>query len=239
MCRYKRGYKNVINKGIELNNEGTECELMMETSGHGALRENRFLDDGAYMSVKLTIEAARRKWEGRSGIRWVHLHSPQLCAFSHTRSCPEACRLCTVPVQGPSMCSQLLDELEEPKDAVEVRLSITDEEFKQTANEVIEAFEDWVASSEWQVDEPNFEGVRVKVPDNDGAQTGWLLLRASLHDPLLVVNAESDEEGGVLLSHTSPVSLTKKGIHSTCCISPKSSSICRRETNFKQAKKFL
>jgi hypothetical protein len=67
--RYRRGYKNVINKGIELNNEGIECELMMETSGHGALRENRFLDDGAYMSVKLIIEAARRRWEGRKDIR--------------------------------------------------------------------------------------------------------------------------------------------------------------------------
>lgn len=68
--RYQRGYKNVINKGIELNQNGTECELMMETSGHGALRENRFLDDGAYMSVKLLIEDARRRWEGRKDIRY-------------------------------------------------------------------------------------------------------------------------------------------------------------------------
>lgn len=43
---------------------------MMETSGHGALRENRFLDDGAYMSVKLLIEDARRRWEGRKDIRY-------------------------------------------------------------------------------------------------------------------------------------------------------------------------
>jgi hypothetical protein len=67
--RYKRGYKNVINKGIELNNAGQECELMMETSGHGALKENRYLDDGAFMSVKIIIEAARRRWQGRRGIR--------------------------------------------------------------------------------------------------------------------------------------------------------------------------
>ena len=31
VCRYKRGYKNVINKGIELNNAGTDAALMMET----------------------------------------------------------------------------------------------------------------------------------------------------------------------------------------------------------------
>ena len=36
--RYMRGYKNVINKGIQLNNEGEECHVMIETSGHGALK---------------------------------------------------------------------------------------------------------------------------------------------------------------------------------------------------------
>ena len=29
--RYKRGYKNVIGKGVELNGQGTQTELMMET----------------------------------------------------------------------------------------------------------------------------------------------------------------------------------------------------------------
>ena len=29
--RFRRGYKNVINKGIELNKQGTDCQLMMET----------------------------------------------------------------------------------------------------------------------------------------------------------------------------------------------------------------
>lgn len=36
--RFKKGYKNIIDKGIELNEEGVNCPLMMETSGHGALR---------------------------------------------------------------------------------------------------------------------------------------------------------------------------------------------------------
>jgi len=30
-CRWKRGYKNVIGKGIELNKAGTDTPLMMET----------------------------------------------------------------------------------------------------------------------------------------------------------------------------------------------------------------
>jgi phosphomannomutase len=95
-------------------------------------------------------------------------------------------------------CSQLLEELEEPKDEAEVRMSILDEDFKQTASDVIDAFTTWLADvPEWEIKEPNYEGVRVMVKGEDGDQTGWLLLRASLHDPLLVVNAESEVEGGV------------------------------------------
>jgi len=29
--RYRRGYKNVIGKGVQLNEEGVDCQLMMET----------------------------------------------------------------------------------------------------------------------------------------------------------------------------------------------------------------
>lgn len=57
--RYRRGYKNVINKAIELNNEGKDCPLAIETSGHAALKENYFLDDGAYLVTKIVIELAK------------------------------------------------------------------------------------------------------------------------------------------------------------------------------------
>ena len=57
--RYRRGYKNVINKAIELCRDGINCPLAIETSGHAALRENYFLDDGAYLVTKIVIELAR------------------------------------------------------------------------------------------------------------------------------------------------------------------------------------
>lgn len=63
--RFKRGYKNVINEAIRLNKEGIVCPLAIETSGHGALSENYFLDDGAYMAVKLLVAAARAKAQGK------------------------------------------------------------------------------------------------------------------------------------------------------------------------------
>jgi len=59
--RYRRGYKNVINKAIELTNEGKDCPLAIETSGHAALKENYFLDDGAYLVTKIVIELAKGK----------------------------------------------------------------------------------------------------------------------------------------------------------------------------------
>ena len=40
--------------------------LAMETSGHGALRENYFLDDGAYLATKIVIKAAQLKLQGES-----------------------------------------------------------------------------------------------------------------------------------------------------------------------------
>lgn len=63
--RFKRGYKNVIDEGIRLNKNGEECWLAIETSGHCALRENYFLDDGAYLVAKLIVQAARLRAEGK------------------------------------------------------------------------------------------------------------------------------------------------------------------------------
>lgn len=64
--RFKRGYKNVINEAIRLNQEGQESWLAIETSGHGAMKENYFLDDGAYLVSKLVIELATLKLMGQS-----------------------------------------------------------------------------------------------------------------------------------------------------------------------------
>jgi phosphomannomutase len=64
--RFKRGYKNVINEAIRLNQEGKESWLAIETSGHAALKENHFLDDGAYLVAKLLIKMAQLRNENRS-----------------------------------------------------------------------------------------------------------------------------------------------------------------------------
>jgi phosphomannomutase len=63
--RFKRGYKNVINEAIRLNQMGQPAWLAIETSGHGAMQENYFLDDGAYLVSKLLVELAKAHQAGR------------------------------------------------------------------------------------------------------------------------------------------------------------------------------
>lgn len=75
--RFQRGYKNVINECKRLNEEGIVSPLAIETSGHGALKENYYLDDGAYMAVKLLIAAAQTKAEGKTLNSLIEKLEPQ------------------------------------------------------------------------------------------------------------------------------------------------------------------
>ena len=64
--RFKRGYKNIINEALRLNKEGNPCWLAIETSGHAAMKENYFLDDGAYVIARILIKAAQLHHQGKS-----------------------------------------------------------------------------------------------------------------------------------------------------------------------------
>jgi len=156
--RFKRGYRNVINESIRLNELGQDSQLAIETSGHGALKENYFLDDGAYLVTKLLIELARGRKEGYS-------------------------------------LASLIDTLAEPIESVEFRMNILEEDFKAYGQKVIDELNEYATKKEgWSLEENNFEGVRVNLEKEHG--NGWFLLRLSLHDPLLPLNIESNEEGG-------------------------------------------
>jgi phosphomannomutase len=63
--RFKRGYKNVINEAIRLNEAGEYTPLAIETSGHAAFKENYFLDDGAYLITRLLVALAKAAKENR------------------------------------------------------------------------------------------------------------------------------------------------------------------------------
>lgn len=156
--RFKRGYRNVINESIRLNQAGQDSQLAIETSGHGALKENYFLDDGAYLVTKLLIELARGKKEGYT-------------------------------------LESLIASLEEPKESVEFRMNILQDDFKPYGQQVIDDLTAYAqAQPGWSLAPSNFEGVRVNLDADHG--DGWFLLRLSLHDPLLPLNIESNAVGG-------------------------------------------
>lgn len=68
-------------------------------------------------------------------------------------------------------------------------------------DDILLKFKAWVdagcgGASGWQLTAENHEGWRLNIDEGDG-QSGWLLLRGSIHDPLLVLNVESEVEGGL------------------------------------------
>ncbi|MDO4619177.1 MAG: phosphomannomutase/phosphoglucomutase [Lachnospiraceae bacterium] len=157
--RFKRGYKNVINKGIELNAAGEECELAIETSGHGAFRENYFSDDGAYISVRIICKMAQLRKEGKR-------------------------------------IESLIEGLKTPAEAAEIRMKIQTDNFREAGLQVLDEFRTFAEKREdFHIVEPNYEGIRVSFDDPE--VKGWMLLRLSLHDPVMPMNVESSDKGGV------------------------------------------
>lgn len=63
--RYMRGYKNVIDEATRLNKMGEYTPLAIETSGHAALLENGFQDDGAYLITRILIAYAKAAKQGK------------------------------------------------------------------------------------------------------------------------------------------------------------------------------
>lgn len=60
--RYLKGYANVIQKAKTLTESGqANAQVAIETSGHCAMKENDYLDDGTYTAVKVIGLLAREK----------------------------------------------------------------------------------------------------------------------------------------------------------------------------------
>ncbi len=157
--RYKRGYRNVINEQLRLNDEGINCPLAMETSGHAAFRDNYYLDDGAYLMTKIIIKMAQMGKDGKT-------------------------------------LDSLISTLKDPVEEAELRFKIKCEDFRTYGNTVIEELEKYASVTEgMRIADDNREGIRIYFDGDD--EKGWLLLRLSVHDPIMPLNIESDTVGGV------------------------------------------
>ncbi len=68
--RYLRGYANVIQKAKSINAElSSNAEVAIETSGHCAVRENGFLDDGTFTALKVLGLLAQERQQTESTSR--------------------------------------------------------------------------------------------------------------------------------------------------------------------------
>lgn len=162
--RFKRGYKNVIDEAIRLNSTGEETHLAIETSGHGALKENHWLDDGAYLMVKILNKLASARAAGEGS--------------------------------GSKVLTDLVEGLDEPKVALELRLKIDKNhsdlegrDFREYGETVLQQVSNSIETNpNLKKASVNYEGIRVS------GFGGWFLLRLSLHDPVLPLNIEAQSE---------------------------------------------
>ncbi|MCH3954154.1 MAG: phosphomannomutase/phosphoglucomutase [Eubacterium sp.] len=166
--RFKRGYRNVINKAAELNAEGTDAQLAIETSGHAAYKENYFLDDGAYLATRIIIRLAQLKREGK-----------EISSVIADLKEPEEAVEIRMPIT------------EEDHNAAGSAILSAVEAWAEEQDAAAGA----AGNSGLQIHlvKPNYEGVRVQFSGN---VQGWFLLRKSLHDPIMPLNIEAEEKGG-------------------------------------------
>ncbi|MGL5979197.1 MAG: hypothetical protein ACRCZJ_09415 [Erysipelotrichaceae bacterium] len=159
--RFQRGYKNVINEAIRLNESGVDAQVAIETSGHAAFKENYFLDDGAYLATKIVIKAAL-----------LHLEEQTI--------------------------DSLIKNLAHPLTQVELRFSITSEDFSSYGDAVLSRLHQFAKTTLGCTIVPNnYEGIRISFDKDYG--NGWFLLRKSLHDPVMALNMESNDLDGCTL----------------------------------------
>ncbi len=90
--------------------------------------------------------------------------------------------------------TDVLNEIKEPVEEKELRFKIKElDNFREIGNEILKDLKEYVLTvSNWELEIPNYEGIRVNVDKEN-----WFLLRLSLHEPLLCLNIETTKKGKV------------------------------------------
>ena len=133
-CRYLKGYANVIGKARDLTESGKAlAEVAIETSGHCAMRENGYLDDGTYTAVKVIGLLARMIHSQKEG-----QESSLLDFIADLEEKVEVSELRMNVVDGSTISTNKI--------------------FEKIANLVENA-----SIGGWVVDDENLEGIRVRI----------------------------------------------------------------------------
>ena len=165
--RYQMGYRNVIDRAAATLPE--PALLAIETSGHSAWRDNRFVDDGCYTAARLLGRLARERRErgggggggGGAAVGLLELLSGSL----------------EEPIESIKVKMGVMPGLSGVPDAERALCAA----LRRTAE----------ATAGWEIEPVNHDGLRCSTPDG-----GWLIIRGSLHEPSVSVQTESDVRGG-------------------------------------------
>ncbi|BAF19553.1 uncharacterized protein [Oryza sativa Japonica Group] len=185
-CLYRVGYRNVIDKGVQLNADGVETHLMMETTGHGALKENNFLDDGAYMVVKIIIEMVRMRLvglEGSVGTLIMDLEEPAESKLMRMNILGEAKY---AKQRGTQAVETFRNHIQEGKLNGWVLDDCGDCSVSQGC--LVDTNDD-----PFDVDAYMY---RAKFFDEYKGELGWVHIRQSVHNPNIAINMQSSIPGG-------------------------------------------
>lgn len=154
--RYLKGYANVINKAREL----TEAEMAIETSGHCAMKENGYLDDGTYTAVKVVSLLARVADSDKSLLDLISTYK-----------------------EMPEVSELRMEVLDESLESTSIVFDFAALEIEQLCESV--GSDEDPAIATWSLDEENLEGIRVRTGNG-----GFFMLRKSLHDPVISLQVE-------------------------------------------------
>ena len=92
----------------------------------------------------------------------------------------------------------IIADLKEPVESTEIRLNIIAPDFRTVGENAIRNVLDYAGKDpDWHIAPDNREGIRISFDLNGKNDAGWFLLRLSVHDPVMPLNAESDIPGGV------------------------------------------
>ncbi|KAF0916898.1 hypothetical protein E2562_015075, partial [Oryza meyeriana var. granulata] len=185
-CLYRVGYRNVIDKGVQLNADGVETHLMMETTGHGALKENYFLDDGAYMVVKIIIEMVRMRMaglEGSVGSLIMDLGEPAESVLLRMDILGEAKY---AKQRGTQVVETFKNYIQEGKLNGWVLDDCGDCSVSQGC---------LVDTNDHPIDVDAYM-YRANFFDESKRQLGWVHIRQSVHNPNVAINMQSSIRGG-------------------------------------------
>lgn len=112
-------------------------------------------------------------------------------AYLITKIIIKAAQLCR---EGKKI-GDCIKSLKKPFEEKELRFNITEENFREIGEKLIEDIKEIAEKNpEMRLAPDNYEGVRVSF--NDEKRKGWFLLRLSVHDPVMPFNTESDVDGG-------------------------------------------